>query len=356
MAKGLPGRSRQEQAMSAFIKKHFRLILLLYWIGFLLILYQRLIYPDSIFWLLVWNVYRGVALLGVLYWFLSGVIDAVRNLIGTSPNKKGTAQERENAEKRTKAEDPNTTPQELFTLASDFPKEVSNNPVLPLLSLEDPSFYESLLTRINANLSIQEIKEKCAKLDGEQLRNFSADCAEHAVDKLEEHLPDEKRPRRMIALARIYAGAIWQHRAFSWEKRRSLETLIRFIEGDASEEEVKQNKATAEAQLHLFEKQKNSILEEIRIHLGELPRPQNPGHLVIYLATKAVSAAAASVCGYGFYTAREAEEAIVAAARITHARLPAQQRDQKIEEEKQRERQWQVEKLDGYLKTSQDEI
>lgn len=45
---------------------------------------------------------------------------------------------------REQASDPNTPPAQLIVLAADYPEEVSANPAVPLLLLEDPGFAAKL--------------------------------------------------------------------------------------------------------------------------------------------------------------------------------------------------------------------
>jgi hypothetical protein len=328
--------------MLAFIKKHFRLLLVLYCIGMLWLYHQKVTHPDSLLWLLVWYLYRAASYIAGIWLLIDWAVSGVRHAFFQRSTKEKASRVNELEEKRLRALDPNTTPQELMLLTHDFPREVSTNPVMPLLSLEDPAFYQELLQEVDANLPVQEIKEKCDKLNGIQLRRFSAECAERAVTCLEAHLPNEQRPRRMLALAHLYARPIWQHRPFAWEKRRSIEAALRFVEGDASEEDVIQGKATHAAQENLFNSHSKSIIEELQ-------GAHSQNTLVMYIATKAIQSAAAAVCGYAFYTTREVENAILVAGRITHIRLPPQQREEKAQAERLAERQWQLDTLNKYL-------
>lgn len=53
-----------------------------------------------------------------------------------------------------KAKDPNTSFDDLYLLAHNFPNEVLENPILPLLSIENPNKWKDLINACYLTLSI----------------------------------------------------------------------------------------------------------------------------------------------------------------------------------------------------------
>jgi hypothetical protein len=101
----------------------------------------------------------------------------------------------------TRYSDPNLTYEVLFAGAALAPWEVEENPVLPLLSLEDPAQYSVLQDALVAgwrDVGLQALSEQYQ-------RRYVCDCAEHVLPLYEAKYPNDTRPRQAIDVARRFA-------------------------------------------------------------------------------------------------------------------------------------------------------
>ena len=60
---------------------------------------------------------------------------------------------------RALASSPDTSPEELLELAWEYPREILKNPLLPLLSVESPALWLTLLTYISGGLRSVELRD-----------------------------------------------------------------------------------------------------------------------------------------------------------------------------------------------------
>ena len=99
------------------------------------------------------------------------------------------------AAQRATALDPNTEPARLLQLAPTWPEEVLQNPVLPLLILEDPR--GGILLRDAARVSIAErdIMRCASKATLRARRAWLVDSITRVLPHFEALHPEDKRPR-----------------------------------------------------------------------------------------------------------------------------------------------------------------
>ena len=106
---------------------------------------------------------------------------------------------------RAAALDPNTAPARLLQLAPSWPEEVLQNPVLPLLLLEDPRGGILLRDAARQSLAEREITRLAARATLRVRRAWLVDSLRRILPHFEALHPEDLRPR--CALASIIKAA-----------------------------------------------------------------------------------------------------------------------------------------------------
>jgi hypothetical protein len=102
------------------------------------------------------------------------------------------------------ASNPDTPTDRLRFLAHFHPGEVLQNPILPLLFLEDPANASELVSEAQKNLAEQTLGALLVKTTEPIRRLWLCDCAERLSEFYEVHRPGERRPLEALVLARAY--------------------------------------------------------------------------------------------------------------------------------------------------------
>lgn len=95
---------------------------------------------------------------------------------------------------------PQTPVDVLLDFAHGHPVEVENNPVLPMLALEDPGKYQDLIYSINIGWRINAVE----KLDYNTRVSYVADCIEHAIPSISSDPDLAEMGRDVVAAMRNY--------------------------------------------------------------------------------------------------------------------------------------------------------
>ena len=102
------------------------------------------------------------------------------------------------------ASNPDTPPDRLRFLAHFHPGEVLQNPILPLLFLEDATNARELVAEAQKNLAEQTLGALLAKTTEPLRRLWLCDCAERLREFYESHQLGERRPLEALEVARAY--------------------------------------------------------------------------------------------------------------------------------------------------------
>lgn len=95
------------------------------------------------------------------------------------------------------ARSPDVDPTRLLQLAANWPEEVLANPLLPLLALEDPNLYQSVLRRVGDGL-VCLTQTEVTDLRPPERRRFALMCCADVLPFLEAAHSGDSRPRKVL--------------------------------------------------------------------------------------------------------------------------------------------------------------
>jgi hypothetical protein len=132
------------------------------------------------------------------------------------------------------AKHPEAPIERLEQLAFGYPREVANNPLLPLLALEDPKRYLKLQQRIRLAPVYKSFNDMFDHSNRRTELLYVADCTERILWVYERRFPGDLRPHQMVEANKAYvSGRIRQEeRLLVRKKARSAEEEAHELAGE----------------------------------------------------------------------------------------------------------------------------